>query len=1190
MLTAAQEIAIHEHRQNLIVVAGAGSGKTYVLVERYLALLDANPTWSLNALVAITFTKKAAQEMRDRVRLALEKRYREAVDSSQRDIWAGRIGDMDSARIDTVHGLCASILRANAAEAGVDPGFEVLDEVEARVLLDDVVEGVLQAVVHENDPAIRLLTEYEIYAVTRTLLEFIAVDLAPLPRNLRQTWQKQWEYQAAHVLDALTLVTYPVLVRHWHPEPDWPREDKLFGMWERCWLNFDQLNRSKTSDEDGIPLMLDALKGLVSDIKLNVGAASAWGGKERLQDLKAELKAIREAAAAALKQIGDPPGEADDKAEELLPLWVSLIHRAQTAYWKAKQDDSLLDFDDLERLTRQLLQKYPAVQARYRANEFKHILVDEFQDTNAAQWDIVRGLADINRSGSVFVVGDPKQSIYRFRGADVSVFDQVRGRILDAGGQDVALARSFRTHQRLVECFNHLFEQILVKDAASPVVDYEVVLGEPMEAERHEAPTSEPPLEFLLISKEGLTDDDDDSMESRRRWEAYEIAQRLRHIKEHEQRLIYDKQHKIHRPIDYGDMAILFQSTSNINLYEDVFKAAQLPFVTVAGRGYYSRQEVWDLLNLLTALHNPADQLALATALRSPLFGLSDDALLAMRMVRDEQGERAGLWDVLDAALIPHLPEDEIERVQFARDCLYQLRGIAGRVTIAVLLREILDLTGYLAVLTGLPDGARRRGNVEKLLEKAESSGQVTLGVFSHSLRDLTTREVREGEALVDGAQSVTLMTVHASKGLEYPLVVLVDAGWTRGGGDGAVVMLDPHYGLTCKVYDAQQDKLVGGFAYGQAEQLQKLRDVAERKRLLYVAATRAQDYLLVSGQMPSQGKDGVVKADNWLGWLWGALNFDSQSFGVGTSLIDGYGWGQVRVTIPEQMPSDDQLTALGDDDQTAWEHSAIQRGEYLPGEAHAPVLLAKVPVRRDAIVRHLTATQIADLGAAKVVPEPPFYRQRFRRQVMHDAPTVIEQVSTRRGEDVSGRIIGEMVHKVLGWPSSQSGTRGLDSILQSYAWELGVVNPGQQKYAVQEALKLLERTHNSQVFAWMEKAKVVYRELPFVYRTDRRIIHGILDVLLQRDDGSWVVVDYKTSYVDGYAAARHAKLVIEHAQRYHLQVGVYAAAVREQLGDVIPEVYIYYIRYGQTVRIQAVEWQTALEKLEDTIGDLLTD
>ncbi|MBL8161866.1 MAG: UvrD-helicase domain-containing protein, partial [Anaerolineae bacterium] len=1154
--TAAQHTAIHEQSRNLIVVAGAGSGKTYVLVERYLALLDTHTEWPLNALVAITFTKKAAQEMRDRVRQALEERYDKASNASDRDLWAGRIAAMQSARIDTIHGLCASILRANAAEAGIDPGFEVLDEIQAASLRDDVIDSTLAAVANERGELVRLLVEYETFTVRRALTDLMSVNLDTSQRDgdLLAAWRAEWELAATARITALCANEFYREASDWLPPNGWPEgDDKLLAVWRGCWDALATVDDTAQSLETRVA----AMQTLAATIKLTGGSAKTWGDKDTVDESKAMLRVIRESVNDALNDIGEAPGALDARTADLLPLWATLIGRAQTAYWQAKQDLRALDFDDLERLTQQVLLN-DAVRARYQGDEFKHLLVDEFQDTNAAQWAIVQRLADLTHGGSLFVVGDPKQSIYQFRGADVSVFDAVRGQILQAGGMDVALARSFRTHQGLVAAFNDLFRFILARDPASPVYAYEVELGTPMEAERGERPSDAPPIEMILIDRAVLEDEESDA-ESRRRWEAYEVARRLRVMVEDEQRPIYDKNLRQMRPIGYGDIAVLFQSMSSITIYEDVFKAVGLPFVTVAGRGYYSKQEVWDVLNLLSALHNTGDDLALATALRSPLFGLSDDALLALRLLRDEQGKRLPLWNAL--ANTTGVPAGEIELVNYARECLTALRERAGRVTIAELLREALDRTGYLATLSGLPDGTRRRGNVEKLVSKAESSGQVTFGAFTQYLRDLSDREVREGEALVDVKDAATLMTVHASKGLEFPLVALVDVGWSRRSGDSPPVMFDAAHGLTCRIYDPDAEKLVSGYAHTRAERLLELRLRAERKRLLYVAMTRAQDYLLLSGQVP-RTKDGAWKTQTWLGWLWEALELGTTEFPAGSTPLP-YQWGQLVVTIPAQMPPEEALALREDDGGALWEHPAVQSGQPLPdsGAPQEPDLMRPIRIRRTASARHLTATQIADLGSARHLAnvgqsESAFYRRKFLGSVLHDAPDRIEQISAREQRaTVSQRIIGEIVHQVLGIWRFPSQDNDLEKTLQSYAWGLGIVHPGQQKYAVQEARALLNRMQGSDVYEWLQAALQVHRELPFVFRSDERIIHGVLDVLFQRADGSWGIIDYKTSYVEGFHATKDANLVRQHARRYYLQVGVYAAAVREQLG-LTPDVY----------------------------------
>jgi len=1169
-MTPQQAQAVHEHGRSLIVIAGAGSGKTRVLVERYLALLDRNPGWPLNALVAITFTHKAAQEMRDRVRQALEDRLHSAPDDSARALWAARLASMDSARIDTIHGLCAALLRANAAEAGLDPGFAVLDQTEASIVLDDALDAALQAALDDPASGAPLLFEqYDAGSLRAALTAFIATDLPAPPADPFAVWQAMWAADTAAALDALCADPAFVEAANWSPPGAWPGpDDKLGAAWETAHASLDALFGADPLEE-----RFQALRALGA-INRTGGSKANWGGEDIVKESRAALAVLQAAGKAAPTTIGEPPGPLDRQAVELLPLWRGLVERAQAVYRAAKRRQRALDFDDLERLTVDLLARRPDVAARYRTAEFRHLLVDEFQDTNGAQWAIIRALADSGPDGGLFLVGYQKQSIYAFRGADVSVFHEARARL---GPQaEIALARSFRTHQPLVTALNALFARLLTRDPASPAYAYQTDLGAPMDAARRDPPGAGPFIEMLLVNQSA--GDDNSAAEARRR-EAFEIAQRL-HALVAAQTPVYDRRSGQPRPLAYGDVALLFQSLSSVTVYEEVFKAQGLPFLTVSGRGYYDRQEVWDLLNLLRALYNPADDLALASALRAPLFGLSDDALLALRLLAGADGAPLPLWAALERA--DAAPADERELAASAAACLRELRALAGRVTISELLRAALDRTGFLAALTGLPDGARRRANVEKLVAKAESSGRITLGAFSQYIADLSAREAREGEAPLETQGAVTLMTVHASKGLEFPLVLLADTGWQRGSADKPLLTLDRESGLACRVYDADSHALADTFGWRRADRLQRLREDAERRRLLYVAATRAQDYLLISGPV-SQGKNGwTCKANSWLAWLLDALDAeaDLDSADSADGVVAARGWGAYRLRVASAPPPDDALSG-GTPARCAWDEPGVRAARALPGPAQAPPLLAAVPGKRTARARHLAVTHLMDLGGTDFDEN---CRRRFRRSVLHDAPAYVQPVTRRRSDS---RLIGEIVHEALRWWGPVHS--GLDSLLRDLAWEHGVVDEAEQAYLVREAERLLRSLQHSDIFAWLETARQLYQELPFIFSQGDRILHGVVDLLIQRGDGSWAIVDYKTSYVPGVPLR-------EHAQRYHLQVGAYAQALSTHLilagllrPGAAPDVYIHYIRHEQTVTVTADEWRAALATLEQQISKVLT-
>jgi ATP-dependent helicase/nuclease subunit A len=834
-------------------------------------------------------------------------------------------------------------------------------------------------------------------------------------------------------------------------------------------------------------------------------------------------------------------------------------------YRSAKLERGALDFDDLESLTRDLLANED-VRARYLGVEFRHVLVDEFQDTNAAQWAIIRRIADPDVPGSLFVVGDPKQSIYGFRGADVSVFAQVRDLIAQRRAP-VDLSTSFRTHHTLISGMNALFTRLLVREADSPVAAYEVLFESGMQAHRTEVPSAAPPLELLLLDTERLKAEGDEEL-SAREWEAAVIAKRLRELVEVEQRPVYDKRTGVVRPMHYGDAALLFQAMTHVNVYEAALKREGIPYLTVAGKGYYDRQEVWDVLNLLRALDNPADNLALAAALRSPLFSLSDDALLALRL-NAHGGGSPSLWQALAH---PHyVPPDEVETVAFARETLAALRRMAGRVTIAELLRAALERTGYLAVLTGLPDGRRKRSNVEKLLEKAETSGRITLSAFTQYLKDMSENEAREGEAAFESEGAVQLMTVHKSKGLEFPLVVLVDSSYERRGGAGDLVS-----GWACRVYDPDENKLVPTYASRRAERINRLRETAERRRLLYVAATRAQDYLMISGQVAAKaGKP--LSAKGWLAWVLDALDVPRDLTPENVRLAQVWGDVQVHFPAPLSLEADDlpETPFAERDAQPAREDASLV--------AAAP-LLAAVPQQTDAPARTLAAFHLADLGSVLYADEAErrFYLDRWRRGVFHDAPSRLDPVRL-----TSAIKLGEIVHRAVK-DTVLASTEATRERLRRYAWEEGVVEEGENALAVSLAYDLLLRVRQSDVFGWAARAQAVYRDVPFVYQmngqaTVQRTIHGTIDLLLLDETGQWRLVDYKTGWLGASVSADELQ---DHARRYHFQAGVYAAAVQE-LVENAPLVYIHYIRYARTVMIEQEAWSAALAALEGFIGEV---
>ncbi|MBX3063110.1 MAG: UvrD-helicase domain-containing protein [Anaerolineae bacterium] len=1154
-----QREAIYTHDRNLIVVAGAGSGKTRVLVERYLALLDVHPDWALSSLVAITFTQKAAREMRDRVRHEIEQRinYTDPRNADLLRVWRERQAALSSARIGTIHSLCTAILRANAAEMGIDPAFAVLDEVESAILADEAVEEALAQMIEQDNPAAQLLLQYDPDVVRRELRANLFCDDDQLPAAVSplDRWRADYDRVAtSHISNWLNDAELTA-ARDWQPAQLPDSDDRILDQWQIVWDGRDRISRHPSAE------MVLQVAAMWAKINLTGGSSKLWGGKETLDEAKRCLKLLREKSDQLLESIGDPISEIDERAAELLPLWRSAIVLVKETYTALKLERRALDFTDLEQMTRHLLLDFPQVRARYQDAEFKHILVDEFQDTNSAQRDIIYALADPQRPGSLFVVGDPKQSIYQFRGADVSVFNRVRSEILEWRGQQVNLNVSFRTHTMLVQGFNSIFGQVL---GAAVQDRFEVAFDEPMEAHRQTEDQNAPTLEIIAIDK-GNADDDRKHADDLRRWEAWELANRLRELIEHMQP-IWDKSIERYRPMQYGDAAVLFRSTLSMPFVEDAFKAAGIPYLTIAGRGFYDRPEVWDVLNLLKALYNPSDNLSLASALRSPLFNLSDDVLLQLRI--DHSGS---LWSAISDNI-------EGDRIAFVREALHRLYGVAGRIPISELILRILNETGYLAVLAGLSDGTRKVANVQKLLEIARSSGRISLGEFVAYLQDLSDRETREGEALVESQDLVRLMTIHSSKGLEFPVVALFDCSWERRSNYPTLMLnADPELGAACVVVNVDGEKQQP-FAYRRAVQQARKRETAEQKRLLYVALTRAQDYVIVSGR-----KDN---GDHWLNQLIAALLSEPLPKDTGIKNLE---WGNILIRVPNVQP-DEGIFAAETEAETAWDGLSdailippVDQQSGMTTTA-GPILVPPIHPDSNTAMRELHARELAVLGEFKLD------LGRFRGFLFNDAPAEISPATDANGTaKITGRQIGEIVHRALRYNRlpENTTTRELDKLLSIYAWEQGIIDPEMQQQTAVRCRELLAHIERSWIMDKLRRASQVYRELPFTYTyktaSSQHTINGVIDVAFFEDQ-QWHVLDYKTAWVGSTPQGESRRVALEdHAQRYYQQVGIYAAALENKLGQ-IPQVHIHYVRYAWTVSVPESAWKSALLQLD---GDL---
>ncbi len=1105
--TDEQSQAIHTLDQNLVVLAGAGSGKTSVLVNRYLHLLEQNPEWPIASIVAITFTEKAAKEMRARVQDAIDKRAE--TPGTARDQWVNRQGELDSARISTIHSLCAMLLRANAAEAGVDPAFQVMEEADAALLAEEAIELAMIDLASDADTA--ALFEYwtptDIRKELREHLETPVIETRT-GDELYAAWEQIYLDHLAQLIERLRENTQFLKALEWRSAANPPDTDKLYGFFKAAWEHKEDILFGSAEN-------IFAALSIFSKFRPEWGSQANWGGEAGKIEASQIIDILKKTAAGTLAAWGSFDPATERAAAHYSALWNRAIQHTQEVFREKKQERAFLDFADLERRTRELLNDYPEVSQRYRGKEFNHLLVDEFQDTNAAQRDIVYALSGLKTKGSLFVVGDPKQSIYAFRGAQLEVFYQVRQEIIDSGGREIYLADSFRSHDLMVDAFNTLFARLLP--------DYQ-----PMRAKR----TWDTPeiIEVIAVDKK-TREDEDLSAERLREWQAAELAQRLQTMVASET-LIYDKEHRVTREVNYGDCAVLFQVIAHMQYVEDAFKRAGIPYVTHAGRGYYNRPEVWDLLNLLKALHNRADNLSLASALRSPLFGMNDDVLYMLRRMPYKS-----LWDAILAA------EFENDVLQFVQHTLPELAEMARRVTLPELLGAILRTTAYTAVLRSQPDGARKVNNVEKLIEMARRNTRLSLGEFLLYLRDLTDRETREGEAAIETRGAVQLMTVHAAKGLEFPVVSLYDCSYDYERVSGLIHV--PEFGILCKVGDKTP------YIYTNAAKGIIEAERAEKLRRLYVAATRAQDYLILVGALNTRGWDR-----SWMGQVFEALNLQIDPERIETRFDYG-----IRLYKPVEPPK----VAIVPEPPNGWQLIGVN--EYEPLE---PPLLAPLPPPPVPPPQTLAASDLGLLGEAYIKPNG---LTEFRNYILRNTTTVLRGHSADRVSSApSKRTIGEIVHSALQW--LHTGV-DIDQQIRASAWSLGVSNETIVAPVLLEVHEMIQQIRGTSLWQEIMSAEEIYREYPFSFKLGGRIVNGKIDVLF-RIGKRWHVVDFKSDSV-------RPEFVHWHSRRYHMQIGAYAAAVTEALGKA-PITRLHYLRPNITITVEQDDWRNAVSEIEEKL------
>ena len=837
-LTGEQAAIVSGRGQDMLVTAGAGSGKTRVLVERYLSLLTEH---RIPEIAAVTFTDAAAMEMRERVRSEL---------LSRPDL-AHHHPDIDEAVIGTIHSLCFMILREHPVEAAIDPAARVLAEDEAEFELFQACIDAMEDAAEQEDHRALALRELSVRSITPQLPHMVQRrdEVEDAFRSMGEgidEWRDHIQGRLGNALGPAVEEIRPQIAEgvEWLRDAyKGPGEDALCDRMPKF------LEALGNPSEGDATVLLHRMQAAEKFIHLRAGSARNWADIDRIRDIWAEFR-------ARTIELSKIPvwNEHDETALEVLDSLRALFRDACQRYLARKRELAALDYLDLEIEATRLLREHPQVAALYQ-DRFRHLMVDELQDTNPAQIALLERLSygggDGTQAPQRFFVGDVKQAIYRFRGGDVRNFTRLH-RHTEQTGAIHALSQSFRAHNPLVQTVNTIFEAVF----RDPQEDFEAPM-QAMTGRGDDRPRT-PHLVLMPIST-AKVDDTNSQGEDRRRMEAdaiaHEIAQLLK-----EETPVWDRESKQVRPAEPADVAVLLRRFSNVHLFEQSLESHGVPYRTPTGAGFFTRQEVLDLTNLLTWLAEPDDNIALVGALRSPLFMIDDRTLLALRSNRS---------DLL--RLLKNPPDgvdgEERDLCTRAAEVLTDLGDRVPLSAVDVLLERALELTAFEAAWAPLQGGDQALANIRKFVELSRTLADHSLDEFvTYVQRRRDELEARESQAVLDESDAVKLLTIHGAKGLEFPIVFVPEAHVTpprswdsvrwRSAEGVSITLTPPEEGDT---------RRRPGF-YSYLMERDNAEDDAEHKRLFYVACTRAADLLYVSG-------DEGDKAGSWLSAAINALD-----------------------------------------------------------------------------------------------------------------------------------------------------------------------------------------------------------------------------------------------------------------------------------------------------------------------------
>ena len=1260
--TTEQQQVIDLRNRNILVSAAAGSGKTAVLVERIVKIItDKNHPVDIDHLLIVTFTNAAAAEMLERIGNAIEKALDEQPGNEH---LLRQLTLIHNAQITTIDSFCLYVVRNHFHEIDLEPNFRIGDEGELKLLREDVLGRVLEQNYEEPSEAFSDFVEGYASGRTDAALNEMILQLYEFSRSY--PWPEKW-------LDSF-VGAYRIETREELDRAEWlaPLTENICFVLKDC----EQLLKQAlaiTQQDDGPDMYEKAVRSdlekyeslskltsfcelsvALSDIKYDRLASSR--GFEGNPDKLELVKSLREQAKDVVKKLckqyffcsPEMMIEQLERTEPMLEEVVRLTKQFADEFAAAKRRKNLVDFHDVEHFALQILVDEETEKAKKTAEEFRdtfeEIMIDEYQDSNEVQETLLRSISREERGeNNIFMVGDVKQSIYRFRLARPELFMKKYDSysLEESTTQRIDLHKNFRSREEVLTCTNDIFYKIMARSLGNVEYDAEAALY----------PGASYPVSADFIPEILLADSNDELLEDteltdKKTLEAKIVAEEIKHLMKTQQ--VTDKAAGTLRAAHYSDIVILLRSLSGwADSLVEVLNGNGIPAHTVSSTGYFSTVEVQTVLSMLRLLDNPRQDIPMAAVLRSPMAGLTDEELAVLRLedgsvpfheavleLAEGLYEEDGQKEISDSEAdrkqgrnADEKTENHIEITAHRKLLKFykkykQLRQLVPDTPIHELIEIILRETGYGHYVAAMPAGNRRTANLNMLLEKAAAYEKTSYKGLFHFVRyidELQKYDVDFGEADMVGENEdvVRIMSIHKSKGLEFPIVIVSGMGKNFNKQDTrSKMVLHPELGIGLDYMDGKKRIKSPTIAKKAIAKQIDLENLGEELRVLYVALTRAKEKLILTGTL----KDAPEKleffrqqanlskaADRPLSYLTreGASGYLDWILPAVLSYGDKY---PVRIVeaaelvldeVENQLEQNEDLTERIEEIEAAdtqlvgqlkqrfsqrypYQTDILRKNKYSVSELKHRAMREKFEAEQEETIpafleEPVTPTIPLFIQREESVEQETANRGALRGTAVHrvmecydfaSEKSVHEQMEAMEKEEKITADMRALVREqtVADFVSSETGKRMAlaqrgGALYREKPFVMGFTEEELERYGFGAGAQMIEneaQTENAQQEIMSENVS----QENHMHEEDLTLIQGIIDVFWIEDDGI-TVLDYKTDRVDT------AQELID---RYATQLKLYADALERVFATrklKVKEILIYSFRLEKLISIE---------------------